>query len=368
MKKINLWISLANLLLCASLLTLAGCGSGGSGPAAPVVPAAPAVGGTTPLEPAGVTATFSQAVAINDANQVVGFAETAAGSPFTAAVWTVNSLGETASAPTALDALPGGSFSSGFSVDTAGNVVGVADNGLAQVAVIWPTGSTTPAALPELVAGGFSAAYGINPDGNLIVGEAEDASFTTRAVVWPVVAGTVGAPVVLPEVFALPDLPGAFSAAYAVNDAGWVVGEVEDNGFQFHAVVWQPDVGGGYSTMTDLRTGGEVNSVAQGINSQNQVVGESEVLTGSFVPALWADDGTGEFNRTDLSTDGGAAGINDAGRIAGWNGPIPNAAVWDSSSLLGTDLFSAESQAYSINNNNLVVGYNGNEGFVRLTN
>ena len=371
MKPIHKWKLFGCTLMLIGLLSVAGCGGGGGTPASGTSggnssPPPPALGGTTALTPAGPTAVFSLAVAINDANTIVGTAETTAGSIFTAAFWTVDATGTTASAPTALESLTPGGYSSGFALDAAGDIVGQADDGLALVAVLWRSGSTTPEALPALFPGGFSTAYGISPDGNLIVGEAEDASFTTRAVAWPVNAGVVQSPLTLPEAFALPDLPGTFASAYAVNDAGWIVGEVEDDGGQSHAVYWQPDGNGGY-TMGDLRGGGEISSLAQGINSLNQIVGESETSPGSFAPALWADDGTGEFKRTEVATVGGAASINDTGRIAGWDGPTPKARVWDADSLSGTDLFSTASQAYAINNNDLVVGHNGTEGFVRLT-
>lgn len=362
----------------ALLLTLimAGCGGGGGSAAPTATPDPLATGGTgvtltpnqDPAQGGSVTATFSSAVAINDAGRVIGFAETAAGSVIRAAAWSVDATGAATQAPAELKPLGVNTFSAAFGVDAAGNVVGQSSNGTALVAVLWRNGVSEPERLPTLTTGGFSSANGISPDGRWIVGEAEDAGFVSRGVIWPVTGGVVGAPVVLPETFTLPTVAGAFAAAYGVNNSGWVVGEVEDDQPRFHAVLWRPLPAGGYS-LTDLRTGGEEGSSAFAVNALFQVVGESEVAPGIFVPMLWAADRAGEFKPTTLAAAGTAVGINNFGHIVGWNASTPLAAIWDSATPATTvNLFSTDSQAFGINNDNLVVGRVGSQGFIKRAN
>lgn len=358
-------------------LTLTACGGGGGGSPAPGAPPAPldtGGGGVTltpiqdPVQGGSVSASFSSAVAINDTGRVIGFAETALGSEFRAAVWTVDASGTATLAPSELKPLGVNTFSAAFGVDSSGNVVGQSSDGSAFVAVLWRNGVAEPERLPALATGGFSSANGISPDGRWIVGEAEDAGFVSRAVVWPVTAGVVGAPSVLPETFAAPTVAGAFAAAYGVNNSGWVVGEVEDDQPRFHAVIWRPLTSGGYS-LIDLRGNGEEGSSGFGINALFQVVGESEATPGNFVPMLWTADATGEYKPTTLSNAGTAVAINNVGRIVGWNTLTPLAAIWDSAApATAVNLFTTDSQAFGINNDNLVVGRTGSQGFIKRAN
>lgn len=363
----------------ALLLTLIMAGCGGSGnnsavPAAALAPLDSGGGGVTltpiqdPVQGGSISANFSSAVAINDAGRVIGFAETAAGSSLRAAAWSVDATGVATQAPTELKPLGVNTFSAAFGVDAAGNVVGQSSDGTGMVAVLWKNGVAEPERLPTLATGGFSSANGISPDGRWIVGEAEDAGFVSRAVVWPLTGGVVGTPVVLPETFALPTVAGAFAAAYGVNNSGWVVGEVEDDQPRFHAVIWRPLIAGGYE-LIDLRGNGEEGSSAFAINSLFQVVGESEASVGSFVPMLWAADTTGEYKPTLLAPAGTAVGLNNFGHIVGWNTATPLAAFWDSAVPATTvNLFTTDSQAFGINNDNLVVGRTGTQGFIKRAN
>ena len=365
------------------MLALNGCGGGGGSSSSPSTGS-----GTLPLDAggAGVTltplvdpaaggnpsATFSLAVALNDSNQIVGYAETAAGSEFRAAIWTVDADGGTTAAPSALAPLANHTFSAAFAVDAAGQAVGESRGPLGYSAVIWKTAAAT--ALPPLVGGRGATAFGISPDGSFIVGQAEDLNFNLRAVIWPVDAlGNISAPVALPvDVFTrgtpTDPLPSTFSTAGSVNDNGWVVGTVEDGDGTPHAVLWRPS--GAAFTTVDLRTGGEESSSAFAINSLGQVAGEAELVAGEFSAVLWADDGTGEFKRATLEGTATASAINDSGRVAGAATAAPLARVWDSTVAPATkvSLFNTESLAYGINAANLVVGFHGSAGFIKKIN
>jgi probable HAF family extracellular repeat protein len=354
--------------LAVSLFLLAGCGGGGGSSSAPVPGTAlapvtdPAVGGTA-------TASFSMAAGINNDGQVIGFAETGAGSEFKAALWTVDPAGTAASAPSPLKPIGGNSFSAGFGIAETGNVVGQSGDGTALVAVIWKVGVAEPEALPPLFAGGNSNAFGVSPDGTLIAGEAvADAAGTLRAVVWQVNPdGSVAAPVVLPvNSFASGTTLSPFSSASNVSNSGWVAGEVEDGAGVSHAVLWRPDGGGAY-VATDLHAVGEPGSAAFAVNAAGQVVGEAVTGANVFVPVLWADNGSGVFTRTSLAAAGSALALNDTGRAAGFAGAgtVARATVWTLPSGTPAAIpFATASQVYGINDDNLTVGANNGKGFV----
>lgn len=374
------------VLGAALVLALTGCGGGGGKSSTPVAGGTPA-----PIDPGGAgvtlapiqdtatggspTASFSNAVAINDAGTVVGFAETAAGSTFEAARWQVDTTGAPTVAPAPLNPIAGNTFSGAFSIDEAGNAVGVSAEGEGFVAVLWKAGATDPVKLPALSPGGRSTAYGINPAGTIIVGEAEDALFDTRAVYWRVNPdGTVSAPAELPvDIFAkgtvAEPLPSTFGTANGVNDQGWIVGEVVDGEGTSHAVLWRPTGAGGSYVATDLRRGGESGSVALAINALGQIAGEAEITAGVISPVVWADDGTGEFKRSLLAPSGSAVALNDMQLAAGRTGQSDgstHAAFWDlAAGTAAVELFTEASEINDINNNGLVVGRKGTVGFIK---
>jgi probable HAF family extracellular repeat protein len=108
-----------------------------------------------------------------------------------------------------LNPLPNGLNSSAWAINDTGVIAGTSD----QQAVVWNGGVPVP--LPFLQAGDiYSGAHDINSSG-LVVGYSDATGTSEDAVVW-----SGGA------VVGLGYLPGDFrSAAWGVNDAGWVVGE-----------------------------------------------------------------------------------------------------------------------------------------------
>lgn len=371
MKKI--WFRMGSLLAIVVPL-LAGCGSGGSSsPAAPLAPGGAGVTLSPVIDPGvggNATASFSLAVAINDAGQVVGYAETAANSEFRAAMWTVDATGAPTAAPTPLPPLAGDTFSAAFSVDDSGQVVGESRGVNGSSAVIWKTtAAATP--LPALVAGRGATAFGISPDGKSIVGEAEDINFNRRAVLWEVKPdGTIDDPLPLPvDAFTRGTVLSTGSVANNVNNNGWIVGEVKDGEGVFHAVLWRHNQGGVFTT-TDLHQASEVASEAVAINGLGQMVGEAELTAGNFAAVKWVENGAGGFTRTTIENTAKATAINDLNRVAGEATETPLATVWDPGALIGgtTRLFTTASQAYDINNSNLVVGAQGGVGFVKKVN
>ncbi|HEX9833404.1 MAG TPA: hypothetical protein VGA66_10030, partial [Mycobacterium sp.] len=103
---------------------------------------------TNPADGGTATASFSLAVDVNNDGQVIGYAETAVGSEFKAALWTVNAEGTSASAPIPLKPIGANTFSAGFGIDEAGNVVGQSSSGTSLVAVLWKSGVAEPVLFP----------------------------------------------------------------------------------------------------------------------------------------------------------------------------------------------------------------------------
>jgi probable HAF family extracellular repeat protein len=105
---------------------------------------------------------------------------------------------------------------------------------------------------------------------------------------------------------------GGSSYAYAINNAGQVVGCYESSPGNFRAFLWTESGG-----TQDLGTLGGDSSAASGINSQGQVVGWSVTSTGDAHAFLW----TASTGMQDLGTLGGsssdATAINDRGEITG---------------------------------------------------
>ena len=110
----------------------------------------------------------------------------------------------------------------------------------------------------------------------------------------------------------LVDLEGAvesgFSLAWAVNECGQVVGELDN-----HAVLWNT-----FDEVEDLGTlGGDV-SVARAINDRGDVVGFARVISGARgAPFLWTEaDGMREIGEC-TGSSGVAAGINNSREVVG---------------------------------------------------
>ena len=367
------------ILIAAACLTLTGCGNNNKAPAAPGVDSQGGIT-VTPIDdnnPATAPAVFAVPAAINDSNQIIGSAEAVAGGTLKPAFWLVNDEGAATVAPTTMATIFAGGFASAHDINSAGIIVGMAANTDTSIrAVVWADKDATPALLQGLAPGGFAAAYGINDNGR-IVGTAENGAGLLQAVRWQrAVDGTLSGP------FSLPGVPAGWEAeANAVNADNTIAGELIDIDGISQAVLWKLDEGTGVYTRLDLTLPvGFAHAVAIDLSSPAAgtplvVVGEmaDDGLGGLTQAVRWSIDGANNITVTNLGTvdrSSGVAAVNNAGRAAGWENTtaaVNLATVW-SNPTGKSALFTADSQAFDINNNNLIVGRTASQGFVKLAN
>jgi probable HAF family extracellular repeat protein len=165
---------------------------------------------------------------------------------------------------------------------------------------------------------------------------------------------------------------GNWSAAYAINKAGAVVGYGNTGNGAFRGFVWTASTG-----MQELGTFGGKSSYAMAINSSGEVVGQASLSSG-YANAFLDVDGV----MTDLGTLGGgnsyAYGINDSGEVVGYsslaNGDshafvYVNGVMLDLNSLIPSDSGWDLLEAYGVNNSGEIVGeglYDGQARAFRL--
>lgn len=139
-------------------------------------------------------------------------------------------------------------------------------------------------------------------------------------------------------------LGGASSTAYAINDAGQVVGESETAAGETHAFLYT------HGTMYDLGTLGGTFSQARAINSDGEVAGVATTADGLRHACLYHD---GEVVDLDpLGAESAAYGINDEGDVVGLSGT--RAAFYSDGET--TDLGIADSEARDVNDAGDVAG------------
>ncbi len=150
--------------------------------------------------------------------------------------------------------------------------------------------------------GDYSAAHAIN-DAGWIVGTSNDAGGWSRAFLW---SGTM---------LDLGTLGGNWSQALALNDNGWIVGVSETTGGSPHACVFEVSSEGIVRNRIDLGELGTTGSHAFGVNNNDQVVGTSEWRAFIWEAGQMHDLNTRSRDATWELTH--AMAINDAGQIVG---------------------------------------------------
>jgi probable HAF family extracellular repeat protein len=367
------------ILIAAATLILSGCGSSNNTPVVSGVtnPVGITVAPIDDNNPATAPAVFAVPAAINDDNQIVGSAEAEAGGVLKPTFWLVDNQGAATVAPTEMDSLVVDGFAAAHDINAAGVIVGHAANTDTSLrAVVWGNKDAAPALLNSLAGGFFAAAYGISDTGR-IVGTSENIDGLLQAVRWQrdTVTGTLTGPSVLPGV------PAGWEAeANAVNADNHIAGELVDAAGISHAVVWQWDGVSSYTALNLPVPVGFDHAVALDLNSPVAgqpllVVGEvsDDGLSGLTHAVRWSIAAGNIVTITDLGTtdrSSSASAVNIAGRAAGWENnasSVSLATSWNNPTGKAT-LIATDSQAFDINNNNLVVGRSASQGFVKLAN
>ena len=249
----------------------------------------------------------------------------------------------------------GGSYSQATSINGAGSIAGAAwvPGNIGSHATVWDTSSASD--LTPGLPGVSSQAYAINNFG-LVAGQSVvqlgGSNWAWRATIWNGTSATV-----------LGTLPGTtHTDAWGINDAGQVAGRsiVDPFSGHYHATLWNG------STPTDLG----IDSAAYAINQAGLVVGSRNISGDYGAVGTHATLWNGSV-ATDLGTLGGsrseARGINALGVVVGssfTNGDASyHATLWNGAMALdlGT-LGGSNSEAYGLNNNGLVVGYSATVG------
>lgn len=218
-----------------------------------------------------------------------------------------------------------------------------------------------------------SAAYGINAGGQ-VVGAAHDwdgPDYDGLAFLWDPTSGIQSLPLLDPD----PNY--ARSAAYRINDAGWIVGEADggDEDGYVHAVIWHD---GGITNLGTLRNcdpndpndpngcDDHNHSRGRGVNNLGQAVGWSwwaSTRAGIGPPNafLWDDGvmiGLGTLEPNDGASQ--AFGINDYTQVVGVSSTSSlewHAFLWENDGMVDLGTLGGDSEAYDINNSGDVVGW-----------
>src|ERR1043166_208479 len=240
---------------------------------------------------------FGIAPGINNVGQNVGRASPASGN-VPAFVWDpINGMRDLGS----LD----GIFSAAFAITDTGQVVGVSSGWAGLHAVLWDSaGSIRDLGVLPNAASQFALAAGITGTGE-IVGVTTTAAGTAHAFRWNAGVmedlGTLGGDGTHFDSFFWTSVNFG-SGAFAVNDAGQVVGGAARTDGQVHAFVWQ----GGF--MQHLGTLGGATSLANAINIAGQIVGSSSTVDSASHAVLWQPSlNTAAGTPVVVDLDGGAA-------------------------------------------------------------
>jgi MYXO-CTERM domain-containing protein len=149
----------------------------------------------------------------------------------------------------------------------------------------------------------------------------------------------------------LPSLGESYNTAYAINNAGQIVGESGTNDNKHHAILWNSK-----SQLVDLDILSGQYSYAKAINTAGQVVGNLSDSAG-YNAILWNNGTPIKLDSLGGSTSY-ANGVNDSGQVVGVSLGINRAVIWNGTTATAlASLGGSSSAAYAINNAGQIVGY-----------
>jgi probable HAF family extracellular repeat protein len=189
-------------------------------------------------------------------------------------------------------------------INVAGTVVGFYDIDRTELPFVWRGGK--PRTLGDL-GGHYGGAFAVN-DAGVIVGYSRDTSFNAHAVVFE--GDTVQ------DLGVFPGLDN-WSSANAINAAGTIVGICTDPVMTWHPCLW---VDRGAPTVLAGFEGALPGGEAYAVNAGGDIVGRTRAANGEYHAVLWRDGQPWDLNvaSTGLPADmvlKSASAINDGGMI-----------------------------------------------------
>lgn len=298
---------------------------------------------------------------INARDEVVGVSRNAAGD-LRAFHWSDDDMRE-------LEGL-GGSFSGAYDINDDGLIVGEAETAEGDVrAVLWAAG-----AVLELgtLGGSYSQAQAVNARGD-VVGVSETADGDLRPFLWR--EGH------MEELPVPPAGEQHFAAAFAINDAGQVVGTRAgdlENALQ-EGLLWTIGPAGSPASEAEVVALGSpcFEHAALGVNNAGLIVGGglSCPISTEILPLRWKGGGESEYleplgglQEPDAGQQnvGSAAAVNGGGSIVGWSDAEPEvwereqrATLWKDDEPIDLSNGTAGSSAADVNEEGVAVGRAG---------
>jgi probable HAF family extracellular repeat protein len=249
----------------------------------------------------------------------------------------------------------GGDITAACAINDAGQVTGYSQEGNGNYLAFIFSRDQPLASLGTLDNGSTSEAFGINKSG-AVVGDSQSGELNHRPVLFAKNSvqdlGLGGS-----------NDPDALETAYAINDAGQIVGRHSNGKNIFHAFVLLD------GNTTDLRTLGGTNGEALAISKSGTVVGDSDTTEGSVHGFVFAHSELKDLGTLPgFETASYARGINNSGDIVGESDSADQkrAFLYTKNQLVELDRlaenlaeagFKSLDVAYGINDKGSIVGY-----------
>src|SRR5258708_36326844 len=291
----------------------------------------------------------SAALGLNDNGNVVGYSFQ--GDNYEAFLYT-----QSTGSSTDVGSL-GGEMNAACAINDSDQIAGYSDDSNGNLSAFIYTKDGGIKALCSLDGGVSSEAFGLNNSGQA-VGDSQNATDDHRPVLF--------------DNGAVKDLnvcvaqnSNAFRTAYAINDAGQVVGRTDTDQGAIHAFLLASPGG----DLKDIGTLGGSNSEALAINKSGEVVGDAETGNGTPHAFLYRKGSTRDLGAlTGFETASYGRSINDQGEVVGESDSADQKRAFffsDGQMLeldkLATNLagagFTSLDVAYGINNRGWIVGY-----------